>query len=589
MQRRSNPLAAVLLAIALTAVLWLPIPGLELAELATRDLRVHSLADVAPRDLGIRLILVDDESLRWGEDEEGLDWPWPREIYGALIEFCRDAGAKTLIFEVDFSKPHEIEGTDDRLADALTKTGSLPVVLSVKLSPEGGEHEFPLGIRESAFEVDVAARRSEREEVLARFAIDTAILPVTQLAAEASALGHGTAEDDPDGIVRRIKPFFRFDNQDLPFLGLVAEALGRNETPVLTVEDRAFRVEYLHSGSPASRRRALPLDEAGNLIPRYRRPREGGGGSDLYPAESMSDVVKWRRSRETGEPPPIDPKAFEDSYVFFGLAAETRPTPVGELAAVEIGALLLDNLLNESFIRPASTTARALLILIPTLAAALATSMMRRVWLLGAALAICAVFPWVVGWIAYSRNLWTPIAAPLLGVVAAALAAGVLRIAETRRGVRLAAQPGPRTADGDGTFDVFLSHNSKNKPVVRELCDALEARGLRVWLDEREIVPGTAWQDALEAIICTTRSAAVLVGADGFGPWEIAEMRACLSELVDRGSAVIPVLLPGAPDDVELPLFLRQLTWVDLRRQERFSEEGIDRLVWGVTGKKPGA
>ncbi len=47
------------------------------------------------------------------------------------------------------------------------------------------------------------------------------------------------------------------------------------------------------------------------------------------------------------------------------------------------------------------------------------------------------------------------------------------------------------------------------------------------------------------------------------------------------------MLVPGAPDGVELPLFLRQLTWVDLRRQETFSEEGLDRLVWGVTRKKP--
>ena len=39
------------------------------------------------------------------------------------------------------------------------------------------------------------------------------------------------------------------------------------------------------------------------------------------------------------------------------------------------------------------------------------------------------------------------------------------------------------------SFDVFLSHNSKDKPDVRELAEALRARGLRVWLDECELVP----------------------------------------------------------------------------------------------------
>ena len=33
-------------------------------------------------------------------------------------------------------------------------------------------------------------------------------------------------------------------------------------------------------------------------------------------------------------------------------------------------------------------------------------------------------------------------------------------------------------------YDVFLSHNSKDKPRVRRLAERLKAAGLRVWLDE---------------------------------------------------------------------------------------------------------
>lgn len=33
-------------------------------------------------------------------------------------------------------------------------------------------------------------------------------------------------------------------------------------------------------------------------------------------------------------------------------------------------------------------------------------------------------------------------------------------------------------------FDVFLSHNSKDKPRVRKLAEKLKEAGLRVWLDE---------------------------------------------------------------------------------------------------------
>ncbi|MEA2563200.1 MAG: hypothetical protein QOH06_4704 [Acidobacteriota bacterium] len=134
-------------------------------------------------------------------------------------------------------------------------------------------------------------------------------------------------------------------------------------------------------------------------------------------------------------------------------------------------------------------------------------------------------------------------------------------------------------------FDVFLSHNSKDKPAVREIAKALRARQLRVWLDEDELVPGRPWQAALEEIIQTTKAAAVLVGRDGLGPWEVPEMRGCLSEFVNRKLPVIPVLLPGAPSEPALPLFLNAFTWVDLRGG--ITDERLDRLVWGITGKKP--
>ena len=133
-------------------------------------------------------------------------------------------------------------------------------------------------------------------------------------------------------------------------------------------------------------------------------------------------------------------------------------------------------------------------------------------------------------------------------------------------------------------FDVFLSHNSQDKPTVRQLGEALKQRGLQVWLDEWELVPGRSWQDALQEIIQTVKSAAVLVGKDGLGPWEKPEMKGCLSQFVQRKLPVIPILLPGAGAQPNLPLFLQEFTWVDMR--QGLTEEGLDRICWGITGKK---
>ncbi|HEX3150476.1 MAG TPA: toll/interleukin-1 receptor domain-containing protein [Gemmataceae bacterium] len=139
-------------------------------------------------------------------------------------------------------------------------------------------------------------------------------------------------------------------------------------------------------------------------------------------------------------------------------------------------------------------------------------------------------------------------------------------------------------------FDVFLSHNSKDKPAVRSLGEALKQRGLTVWLDEWELRPGLTWQDALEDIVTGCKSATVCFGGAGVGPWEEPEMQALLRRFVNDKKVgavvpIIPVLLPGAPADVKLPLFLEAFTWVDLR--QGLTVDGLERLRWGITGLKP--
>lgn len=135
-------------------------------------------------------------------------------------------------------------------------------------------------------------------------------------------------------------------------------------------------------------------------------------------------------------------------------------------------------------------------------------------------------------------------------------------------------------------FDIFLSYNSRDRSAVREIYRDLRQRGLRPWLDEEELIPGRPWQEGLEAVIGTIRAASVLIGQEGLGPWEDREVRAFLEEFVRRRVPVIPVLLPGAPEKPELPIFLRAFTWVDMRLGINKSQ--LDLLVWGITGIKPG-
>jgi nucleotide-binding universal stress UspA family protein len=62
-------------------------------------------------------------------------------------------------------------------------------------------------------------------------------------------------------------------------------------------------------------------------------------------------------------------------------------------------------------------------------------------------------------------------------------------------------------------FDVFLCHDWRDKPAVRRLAERLRERGLRPWLDERELRPGLPWQPAIEDVIASIPAAALIVGS----------------------------------------------------------------------------
>ena len=133
-------------------------------------------------------------------------------------------------------------------------------------------------------------------------------------------------------------------------------------------------------------------------------------------------------------------------------------------------------------------------------------------------------------------------------------------------------------------FHVFLCHNSKDKPAVRQINERLKKYGLATWLDEEQLPPGRAWQELLEGQIESIGSVAVFVDSAGIGPWQDVEMRAFISEFVNRRCPVIPVILEGCSTIPQLPLFMRQFIWVDFRKD---APPPLELLIWGITGQKP--
>jgi hypothetical protein len=141
------------------------------------------------------------------------------------------------------------------------------------------------------------------------------------------------------------------------------------------------------------------------------------------------------------------------------------------------------------------------------------------------------------------------------------------------------------------TYDAFLSHNSKDKPVVEEIGKYLEeTAGITVFLDKWGLIPGGKWQEELEKALSQSRSFVFFVGEEKPGAWQNEEMRIALDEMVTSGTIrVVPVLLPAGKQpekESRLPGFLRQRTWVEFKNQWN-EPDALNRLVCGIKGVRP--
>ncbi|MGE0085548.1 MAG: TIR domain-containing protein [Desulfococcaceae bacterium] len=134
-------------------------------------------------------------------------------------------------------------------------------------------------------------------------------------------------------------------------------------------------------------------------------------------------------------------------------------------------------------------------------------------------------------------------------------------------------------------FDVFLCHNSKDKPFVKEIGGKLKEKGLIPWLDIEQLRPGFPWQRVLEEQIENVKAVAVFIGEKGIGPWQNMEQEAFIRQFIKRNCPVIPVILPECAEEPKLPVFLSGMMCADFRKND---PDPLGQLIWGITGSRPG-
>lgn len=371
-----------LAAVVAAGVLWLS-GALTGWENTTWDWRVRqtvsaeSNVSVAAAD-SIAIILLDQPSLHWAQETNHLSWPWPREIYGAMVDFCAAGGARTISFDVLFTEPSFYGVSDDEMfgysiADAGTFIGALFIHPSDSLIT----------------------------------------FPVSEIFKPAKNHGNVSDTPDPDGVFRRATLWqeARYaEDQSLtsiPSLGMAAYELGTNN-------------------------KALSLAEyPQHQILNFPHPEKS------WPIYSAAAVLQSAIQMLDGDTPNLDPEIFKNRHVFFGFSApgllDQRATPLSRVSpGVVIHATVLADLLADDFIEPSSPVLVMLAMFLVAWAAASGMLFSKKPWQMAA---VFLVTMGSLSWVAFAAagfGQWWPMVSSLLAV--ALSLTGAIALAYTTEG-----------------------------------------------------------------------------------------------------------------------------------------------------------
>jgi len=143
----------------------------------------------------------------------------------------------------------------------------------------------------------------------------------------------------------------------------------------------------------------------------------------------------------------------------------------------------------------------------------------------------------------------------------------------------------PQWMKNQNIFDVFLAHNSKDKPDVLKIAGRLKNEfHLKPWIDSQQIAPGNSINNQIQNVISRCKSIAIFFSDNGLGNWQRQELAVAMSLCFAKETTVIPVLLPSFTDPSKLPLFIQTFRWVKFSSLN--DDLAISDLIWGITGKR---
>ena len=322
--QRAGITIALIVAVVLSLLHFVNAPFLEILEQKTLDLRFTMRGKIKPGPETV-IAAIDEKSI----NKLGR-FPWPRSVWGRVVDRFTEEGAKVVVFDVFFTEPENVE-SDDLLQQAIRRNGRviLPAVFDFS---EAGYKESGFTDKKVDFMTPSAfAVLRHADEAYAPLKARMVLPTLYRFSSVANAMGQINMISDSDGTLRWEMLAIEYQGDYYPPIGLQAARLYRDLKPENMALD--FR------GSVTLGDTVIPTDEFGRMLINYRGPDK------TFPMYSISDIL----DRTT------PPGTFKDKIILIGPTAlgiyDLRVTPFStNMAGIEKHASVVDNILHRDFI-----------------------------------------------------------------------------------------------------------------------------------------------------------------------------------------------------------------------------------------------
>ena len=140
-------------------------------------------------------------------------------------------------------------------------------------------------------------------------------------------------------------------------------------------------------------------------------------------------------------------------------------------------------------------------------------------------------------------------------------------------------------------FDVFLAHNSLDKPQVKAIAQKLKHQQLKPWLDEEQILGGDIILEKVYSGITQCRTGAFFISRNGLGNFqENIELYTVINWFLkqqrqSKSFRVIPILLPGVTKIPDRIAHLEIWRWIQF---SSFNDESaLQDLIRSIKPETP--